>query len=455
MTINRCETALRARRLTVFCAAMGLTSIIGIATPSSAHASGETAFLTGVGAGCVDGDLIFDVATVTAEPDYDREENGQHFIRFDPVARGLDTDRDNVFEFCTVSIPSGVTLELKGPKLQMASVYFLASGSVSIDGVIDLRGADGGAAGVETTSPAIPGPGGWPGGIGALPGDPLRAGGGPGGASAGTNPNLYHGENTANAFLLPLIGGSGGSGDNAVGASGGGAGGGALLIASDVSIGITGLIDVGGGNESGYVSGIGAGGSVRLVAPSVTGAGAIDGRSYWASGSSAYGRVRIETNTPTAEQTIVIRDANISRASLSPATVIRPLGPPRLVWVEKVDGIPLGSSTAPDAGYLAPDVSIDTDQTVPILVRATGMPAPLPAGAQGTLHVYNETLAHEEVEVVFDAYNPDAAPCGGADRAPLPAGLPAQLQVHEACVDVTFPHGFSRVLVFFTWSDPS
>ena len=59
---------------------------------------------------------------------------------FDPVALGLDLDGDNVFQFTTVTIPAGVTVTLRADKLNMAPVFWLASGAIQIDGTIDLSG---------------------------------------------------------------------------------------------------------------------------------------------------------------------------------------------------------------------------------------------------------------------------------------------------------------------------
>src|SRR5207248_2812146 len=93
-----------------------------------------------------------------------------------------------------------------------------------------------------------------------------------------------------NAFLLPLIGGSGGggviSGINSIYSGfGGGAGGGAIMIASSVLIRVNGFITANGGTPGG------SGGAIRLVAPTITGFGTLQ-----ASGgqSGASGRIRIE-----------------------------------------------------------------------------------------------------------------------------------------------------------------
>ncbi len=85
-------------------------------------------------------------------------------IVFDPAGFDppLDTDGDNVYHFTTINIPMGVTVKMSGPVLNMRPVYWLASGEVTIDGVIDLDGEDGAL--VNTHRLSMPGPGGYPSG---------------------------------------------------------------------------------------------------------------------------------------------------------------------------------------------------------------------------------------------------------------------------------------------------
>ena len=80
-------------------------------------------------------------------------------------------------------------------------------------------------------------------------------------------------------WSVPLIGGSGGSGATGDGppdnGGGGGAGGGAVLIGSDSSITLGGVITSRGGTGGGGVGyareggGAGSGGTVRLAGPSI------------------------------------------------------------------------------------------------------------------------------------------------------------------------------------------
>jgi hypothetical protein len=90
--------------------------------------------------------------------------------------------------------------------------------------------------------------------------------GGDASAPEGESPTLAGGTTYGNETLIPLLGGSGGGSEN------GGAGGGALQLvaASEIQIGITGVVDAGGGGGRNGGGGGGSGGSLLLEAPSVT-----------------------------------------------------------------------------------------------------------------------------------------------------------------------------------------
>jgi hypothetical protein len=89
--------------------------------------------------------------------------------------------------------------------------------------------------------------------------------GGDASAPEGESPVLAGGATYGNETLIPLLGGSGGGSEN------GGAGGGALQLvaASEIQIGITGVVDAGGGGGRNGGGGGGSGGSLLLEAPSV------------------------------------------------------------------------------------------------------------------------------------------------------------------------------------------
>jgi len=133
-------------------------------------------------------------------------------FRPDMFAPALDPERDNVYHFTTITIPAGVTVRLTGRYLT-GPVYWLASGAVQIDGTVDLSGQPGQAVQI----PSIPGAGGFPGGITGVSFSnlPPWAGSGPGGGRSGGCSDgcggYGSGNFTGNVFLVPLIGGSGGS----------------------------------------------------------------------------------------------------------------------------------------------------------------------------------------------------------------------------------------------------
>src|SRR5439155_75301 len=108
------------------------------------------------------------------------------------------------------------------------------------------------ATSLATRLPSIPGSGGYGGGLGYFGSTSAYVGNGPGGGSwadvgcpgsEGHGPTPHSGSFTGNAFLVPLVGGSGGAGN----VSTGGAGGGALLLASSTSINLNGVVTARGG----------------------------------------------------------------------------------------------------------------------------------------------------------------------------------------------------------------
>ena len=184
-------------------------------------------------------------------------------IDFDPVALGKDTDGDNVFHFITINIGTGVIVRLKNGLLRGKPVVWLASGAVTITGTLDLSGQSGYAANSTLVSrlPAEPGPGGYPGGLGAYGAAQPSVGFGPGamagfcgtyGGSAGhAVTGGCGGAAYGNGALVPLRGGSGGGGGPSDRSGGGGGGGGAIRIASSATITVSGSILANGGDGGG------------------------------------------------------------------------------------------------------------------------------------------------------------------------------------------------------------
>ncbi len=205
-----------------------------------------------------------------------------------------------VYKFNSVTIPNGKTLTFKNHP-SGAPVVWLVTGDVIINGTIQLSGENANS----QLRPTIPGPGGFAGGNGVY--QNLASGGfGPGGGEGNTSDSASHasigsgdspGIIYGNSRILPLIGGSGGSGkqDIRVGIESGGAGGGAILIVCTKSLTINGKVYAQGGNNQDHYygpSGGGSGGSVRLIAESLTGAGLIESTGR---GGGGNGRIRMET----------------------------------------------------------------------------------------------------------------------------------------------------------------
>src|SRR5262249_52322056 len=126
----------------------------------------------------------------------------------------------NTFSFTTINIPSGITVVLSSQTLN-GPVFWLAQGDVHIDGTIILSGQNGPVTGSDPSLrvPALPGPGGYPGGVGGTNAGQFAAsaagnGFGPGGGAAGSSSNFAGGGGkfTGNFILAPIIGGSGGGG---------------------------------------------------------------------------------------------------------------------------------------------------------------------------------------------------------------------------------------------------
>ena len=149
-------------------------------------------------------------------------------VDFDPVVLGFDADQDGVYHFTTIIVPTDVTVRFQSDFSGSAPIIWLASDPVQIDGTLDLRGDNGNSA--AGGFPVTPGPGGFHGGIGTIPPNASQPGFGPGAGPATTSNNSHGigggyatlggsvksgdplGPTYGNLFLVPLLGGSGGSG---------------------------------------------------------------------------------------------------------------------------------------------------------------------------------------------------------------------------------------------------
>ncbi|HFE38043.1 MAG TPA: hypothetical protein ENK06_06435 [Gammaproteobacteria bacterium] len=218
----------------------------------------------------------------------------------------LDMPEDGIFRYTTINIAAETTLTFN-KNANNTPVYLLTTGDVTINGVIDISGKQGGP-----TLGGEGGPGGFNGGkagnpgiAGSEPSDGYGPGGGrraavnaAGGGSYATkgraaNSGAVAREVYGSQLLIPLVGGSGGGGGSSV-YGGGGGGGGAILIASNTKIQLNGAIFATGGksgiNPSAW--GAGSGGAIRLVAPDVTGTGIFNAEGE--NSTNGRGRVRVD-----------------------------------------------------------------------------------------------------------------------------------------------------------------
>ena len=344
----------------------------------------------------------------------------------------LSPPQSGTFNFTTVNVPTGATVRFTRNAAN-TPVTILASGNVTIAGVVDIRGTDGGASKINGTivggNGGAGGPGGYDGGSGAAavmsptggaglgPGGGVGstgAGGGGGGAGAlsvgaagkGTGGSGWAAYGTA--ALLPLVGGSGGGGGGAVGANtgaGGGGGGGALVIASSGTLTLTGTIlahgTPGGGITGAGVAagGGGSGGSVRLVATTIAGSGVVNvaGGNGGAlttlveGGGGAPGRVRVEAFT----NTLVVGAGTGAVGVVSsgaPTSVTLPTTPALRIAA-------IGGVTAPDSpsgSFSIADVVLPPTVTNPVTVSLAG--TNIPVGTTVTVTV--KALHGEAASVV-------------------------------------------------------
>jgi hypothetical protein len=345
----------------------------------------------------------------------------------------------NVFNFTTINIPAGVTLTMQAPQVRNRAVVWLATGNVTIAGSIVLDGAAGISGPTYITrAPSEPGPGGFPGGVGATTfGTTVvlaQPGLGYGGGSAGTG-CCTNGGNGAysyyNSELTPLVGGSGGGGGAvySIAGGGGGAGGGALRIVSSTSISVTGSISAQGGlggRGSGAfdpVGGDGSGGVIHLIAPALSGSGSLY---ICVSGNSGGNNGVVQFNSVTN----TIASGQINGCGTPPVYNVGLYNPPLpagipYVRVLKVDGVT--APIYPTASNTVPDVTITASAGVTVSISAQNIPL-------GT--VVNLYLTSE------------GAPDSMASCAPL-AGTVASSTA--ACTGVNFPSGVSVTEIKANW----
>lgn len=325
-----------------------------------------------------------------------------------------------VLNYTTVNIPAGVTVHF-GKNSRNTPVTLLASGNITIAGVINVSGGSGlpamGGAG---------GPGGFNGGNGGpstgnnnliSPGVNGDGPGGGGGAASTSSPNSIgtaggggfanpgqDGQYTTTGFtivnglggpryglptLIPLIGGSGGGGEvgRVAPGAGGGGGGGAILIASSATINFppnSAIIAARGGNGNAQFIGSagGSGGAVRLIANVISGTLSIDagGGFGFSGGQASGGYVRVEGFDLTTLNLSVIGSPRVS--TTTPKVVSSASLP--TIHIASVAGI---TAPAQPNGTLqgGPDITLPANQPNPVTVALTASNIPLGAILQVTL----------------------------------------------------------------------
>jgi len=259
------------------------------------------------------------LAKVVSAQTFDSGSDGSHgalVVRSNTV---IDLPADGVLHYTSVDIGSlsgeAITVSFRRNAFN-TPVYLLSQGAVALRTGADIV-LNGSASGFG--NPGVGGPGGFDGGFGAIQGRPASDGHGPGaGTVAGYRSGVFafaRGQNTnvyGNTLLVPLIGGSGGSGDpNST--LGGGGGGGAVLIASSTLIYLNAGTRIscngghcGNGNGAG---GAGSGGAIRLVAPVVDGTGRLEaagGSAQVVGNHGSAGRIRIDTLNRFAWQNLTL-----------------------------------------------------------------------------------------------------------------------------------------------------
>jgi hypothetical protein len=162
------------------------------------------------------------------------------------------------------------------------------------------------SAGAGGSACTTSGKGGGPGGGGAAQSYNAAGGGsycgigGPGNATSDASVAGVGGPSYGSPNLVPLLGGSAGGAESAFAEGGGGGGAIQLSARGSITIGISGIIDVGGGGGAGNGSGGGSGGAVLIEAPAVTIAGIIaaNGGSGAANTGGPYGQNGQPSATP-------------------------------------------------------------------------------------------------------------------------------------------------------------
>ena len=202
----------------------------------------------------------------------------------------IDVPADGILHYTTINIASGVTVTFRR-NASNTPVFLLATGDVTIEGVLDVSGTSGtqDATGDFLALGGLGGPGGSGGGSAAAQGGLFGLGPGAGaggqGCTQGGGASPVGAGHKGAACPCGRPGGqpvasvgwrlmSGGAGGGAANDGGGGGGGGVLVLASNGTITVDGEIRANGGAGAG-AAGSGGGGAIRLVADIILGDGTL------------------------------------------------------------------------------------------------------------------------------------------------------------------------------------
>jgi hypothetical protein len=314
---------------------------------------------------------------------------------------------DGIFKCTTITVAIGTTLSFT-PNAMNTPVYLLATSNVTINGTVNIAGANG-----TTVFGGQGGPGGFDGGAPGQgmnqPGAGLGPGAGEigivGNGANGAGPGSYgsvsalgstnKGSTYGSPLLVPLIGGSGAGGQ--IGGSGGGGGGGAILIASNTRIDVAGTINAASG-LSNYNDG--SGGAIRLLAPVVAGTGTLNVSGRW----GGDGRVRLDSLDRSGAN--FLYSAGPATVSSGALMLVFPNPLPRLDIIEAAGTqIPVGTTT-PVIVQLP--FGSSTNRTV--TVRAQDFNAAVPIAVtltpeQGTPVTYTGVIDNLSVNPATNVFN--------------------------------------------------
>lgn len=276
---------------------------------------------------------------------------------------------DGIWQFTDIYVGPNVEVTFERNAAN-TPVRWLASGDVVIDGIVNLSSTEREEPNLSRGDRALGGFGG-PGGFDGASSSPLGwefwvPGNGPGGGYGLGSENQRDAEFSSygNAWLRPLVGGSGGGtlSDRVVG---GGGGGGAILIAASGDLTLNGQVSSIAGRHGGSsVRSDGSGGSVLLQANRALGEGDIYVDNGWR---------RVEAwERPLVDSLSGFFRTRESGLPLLP--VDRGAGVGRL-WIDSIAGQTVTNPPLSHDSVTEPDVVVPGSGSVEVVVRGENIPA--------------------------------------------------------------------------------